>query len=626
MEYRAGEYDVIVIGAGHAGCEAALAAARMNCKTLLVTLSIDNIALMPCNPSIGGPAKAQLVREIDALGGEMALNIDRSCIQMRMLNTGKGPAVRALRAQADKKEYQKEMVRVLLNQPNLDVVQAEVERIQTTCGRVSGVITRTGAEFSSRSLVITTGTYMKGRIIIGDLAYEGGPNGQFPARMISDSLKELGLTLGRFKTGTPPRINARSMDYSKLIEQPGDVNILNFSFMSPRVLKSQISCWLTHSNKTTHQIVKDNLHRSPLYSGVIKGIGPRHCPSFEDKVVRFAEKDAHQIFLEPEGRYTDEVYVQGLNTSLPEDVQILVLKSLPGLENVKIIRTGYAIEYDYIIPTQLKLNLECRDIKGLFTAGQINGTSGYEEAAAQGLMAGINAALYVQDRDPLILKRSEAFIGVLVDDLVTKGIDEPYRLMTSLAEYRLMLRQDNADQRLTPVGYEIGLASEDRIQQLEKKKTSIRMVSDQLKEKSINSNDDEINELLSRRNSTTLKEKTNAWQILRRPEVKGQDFTWLMEPGIEYEEDIWEQVEIDCKYEGYIRKQLEQIKKFDVMENKKLAQELNYDLVEGISNEARYKLKKVRPNSIGQASRITGVSPADISVLLIHLEKMKRPG
>lgn len=451
MIYDAGSYDVIVIGAGHAGCEAALASARMGCETLMITLSMENVALMPCNPSIGGPAKAQLVREIDALGGEMAINVDQSAIQMRVINTGKGPAVQAIRARADKHEYHNKMLKTLLNQPRLKIIMAEAEEIETKAGAVSAVITRTGARFSCRAVVITSGTYLKGRIIIGEVMYDGGPGNQFPAVKLSDSLRSLGLKLGRFKTGTPPRIYRRSVDFSKMIEQPGDDRPLRFSYMSPRVTRTQYSCWLTHSTAATHKIVMDNLDRAPMFTGVIKGKGPRYCPSFEDKVVRFAHKDSHQIFIEPEGRDTEEMYIQGLNTSLPEDVQVKVLKSIPGLENVAIIRTGYAIEYDYLPPAQLRSSLETRQVEGLFTAGQINGTSGYEEAAAQGLIAGINAALKVQGEEPLVLKRSEAFIGVLVDDLITGDIDEPYRLLTSRAEYRLVIFFSSRSSLLTKI-------------------------------------------------------------------------------------------------------------------------------------------------------------------------------
>lgn len=624
MLYNAGNYDVIVIGAGHAGCEAALASARLGQRTLLVTLNIDSIALMPCNPSIGGPAKAQLVREIDALGGEMALNIDKSSIQMRMLNTGKGPAVRALRAQADKKEYQTQMTRTLQRQENLDLVQAEVDRIECNHGRITGVCTRTGARFNTQALIVTTGTYLKGRIIVGDLCYEGGPNGLFAARGLSDELKKLGLILGRFKTGTPPRVHARSINVKKMIEQPGDPGIQNLSYMSPKQQRLQISCWLTHSNPRTHQIVRDNLHRSPLFSGVIKGVGPRRCPSFEDKVVHFADKDSHQIFLEPEGRYTDEMYVQGMNTSLPEDVQLEVLHSIQGLENCRIIRTGYAIEYDYVIPSQLKLSLECRTIEGLFTAGQINGTSGYEEAAAQGLIAGINADRFIKGKEPLILKRSEAYIGVLIDDLVTKGIDEPYRLMPTFAEYRLLLRQDNADQRLTHLGYEIGLVSEERLYRLEEKIKGINELTQRLKKEMASPEDEKLRRLLRNRQSGELREKTSLWFLLRRPEIGWDDLVdcgYVEEDG---DEEIIEQIQIQGKYEGYIKKQLVQLERFENLEDRRINEEIDYQKVPGLSDEGRYKLAQIQPLSVGQASRITGVSPADINILLVYLERINR--
>ncbi len=623
MIYNAGSYDVIVIGAGHAGCEAALASARMGCETLMITLSMENVALMPCNPSIGGPAKAQLVREIDALGGEMAINVDQSAIQMRVINTGKGPAVQAIRAQADKHEYHNKMLKTLFNQPRLKIIMAEAEEIETRGGAVNAVITRTGARFDCRAVVITSGTYLKGRIIIGEVMYDGGPGNQFPAVKLSDSLRKLGLELGRFKTGTPPRIYRRSVDFSKMIEQPGDDRPLRFSYMSPRVTRDQYSCWLTHSTAATHQIVMDNLDRAPMYTGVIKGKGPRYCPSFEDKVVRFAHKDSHQIFIEPEGRDTEEMYIQGLNTSLPEDVQVKVLKSIPGLENVAIIRTGYAIEYDYLPPAQLRSSLETRQVEGLFTAGQINGTSGYEEAAAQGLIAGINAALKVQEEEPLVLKRSEAFIGVLVDDLITGDIDEPYRLLTSRAEYRLLLRQDNADLRITEKGRSIGLVSDERWQAYNEKKNILEHEIGLLKEQSYTPADMEMSDFLQSRGSVDLKDRISLWKLLRRPEIRIDDYIkmgWLEQQ----DEDILEQLEIQSKYEGYIKKQEEQVRRFEKMESKLIPPDIDYDEIFGLSNEARHKFKQIRPESIGQASRVFGINPADINILLIFLEKKRR--
>lgn len=623
MIYNAGSYDVIVIGGGHAGCEAALASARMGCETLMITLSMENVALMPCNPSIGGPAKAQLVREIDALGGEMAINVDLSAIQMRVINTGKGPAVQAIRAQCDKHEYHNKMLKTLLNQPRLKIIMAEAEEIQTSGGAVSAVITRTGARFSCRAVVITSGTYLKGRIIIGEVMYDGGPGNQFPAIKLSDNLRNLGLELGRFKTGTPPRIYRRSVDFSKMIEQPGDDRPLRFSYMSPRVKRTQYSCWLTHSTAATHKIVMDNLDRAPMFTGVIKGKGPRYCPSFEDKVVRFAHKDSHQIFIEPEGRDTEEMYIQGLNTSLPEDVQVKVLKSIPGLENVAIIRTGYAIEYDYLPPAQLRSSLETRQVEGLFTAGQINGTSGYEEAAAQGLIAGINAALKVQEEEPLVLKRSEAFIGVLVDDLITGDIDEPYRLLTSRAEYRLLLRQDNADLRLTEKGRKIGLVSDERWSLFNEKKNILEREIAGLKERSYTPADQEMSSFLQSLGSAALKDRISLWELLRRPEIRIEDYIkrgWLEQQ----DEDILEQLEIQSKYEGYIKKQEEQVRRFEKMESKLIPEDIDYDEIFGLSNEARYKFKQIRPESIGQASRVFGINPADINILLIFLEKKRR--
>lgn len=620
MIYEAGSYDVVVVGAGHAGCEAALAAARMGCKTLLVTLSLEGIGLMPCNPSIGGPAKAQLVREIDALGGEMGVNIDKSSIQMRMINTGKGPAVQSLRAQADKHEYHREMKKTILQQEGLHLLMAEIEEVESQDEQVCAVVTRTGARFTCRAVVITSGTYLKGRIIVGDLMYEGGPGNQFPSAKLSDSLKNLGIILGRFKTGTPPRIDKKSVDFSKMSEQPGDPEAPNFSFITPRLDREQLSCWLTHSSTQTHKIVMDNIERAPLFTGVIKGKGPRYCPSFEDKVVRFAHKESHQLFIEPEGRDNDEMYVQGLNTSLPEDVQVAVLRSIPGLEEVRIIRTGYAIEYDYVVPSQLKLSLESKVVAGLFTAGQINGTSGYEEAAAQGLIAGINAALKVKEQAAFILKRSEAYIGVLIDDLISKDADEPYRLLTSRAEYRLLLRQDNADLRLTEKGRAIGLVDDQRWQIFQEKKRQLEDLTALLQSTTFTPADAIIANYLQDMGSAPLRDRISLWELLRRPEVNIGDYVKmaLIPP---QNPEIMEQLEIQSKYEGYISKQKEQVTRFEKMESKLIPVDINYSEISGLSTEALQKLKQFRPESIGQASRISGITPADINVLLIFLKR-----
>ncbi len=622
MIYEAGKYEVIVIGAGHAGCEAALAAARMGCKTLLVTMSVEYIALMPCNPSIGGPAKAQLVREIDALGGEMGVNIDKANIQMRMINTGKGPAVQALRAQADKHEYGREMIKTILAQKDLDVLMAEVEEIETADRKVAGIITRTGARYQCQTIVLTTGTFLKGRIIAGEVIYDGGPSNQFPAVRLSDSLRAIGIRLGRFKTGTPPRIDRKTVDFSRMEEQPGDDMPWRFSFISPLPNREQLSCWLTHSTAETHRIVMENISRAPMFTGVIKGRGPRYCPSFEDKVVRFSHKSAHQLFIEPEGRDTDEMYVQGLNTSLPEDVQIRVLHSIPGLEDVHMIRTGYAIEYDYVIPSQALLSLENKVVAGLFTAGQINGTSGYEEAAAQGLIAGINAALKVQMREPFILKRSEAYIGVMIDDLVTKHADEPYRMFTSRAEYRLLLRQDNADLRLTDKGRQIGLVDDFRWEIYKEKKARLEKGILCLQNTTFTPADAGVERYLADRASAPLRDRTSLWELLRRPELKIDNYVeqgWI-ELG---DPEVMDQIQIQCKYEGYINKQRDQVRRFEKMENKQIPSDINYDQVYSLSNEAVQKLKEIRPQSIGHASRISGVTPADINILLISLEKRR---
>ncbi|MEB3103233.1 tRNA uridine-5-carboxymethylaminomethyl(34) synthesis enzyme MnmG [Ferviditalea candida] len=620
MGFAAGDYDVIVIGAGHAGSEAALASARMGCRTLLLTINLDMVAFMPCNPSIGGPAKGHVVREIDALGGEMGRNIDKTYIQMRMLNTGKGPAVHALRAQADKFLYQKTMKETIEKQQNLTLRQGMVEQLIVEDGICRGVITKTGAEYRGKTTVLTTGTYLRGKIIIGELMYESGPNNQQPSVNLSNNLKQLGLELVRFKTGTPPRVDKETIDFSKMEIQPGDDLPQFFSYETTDALKEvQLPCWLTYTSGETHDIINSNLHRAPMFTGAIEGTGPRYCPSIEDKIVRFADKPKHQLFLEPEGRSTSEYYVQGLSTSMPEDVQLNILRSIPGLENVQMMRTGYAIEYDAVVPTQLWPSLETKLIGNLFTAGQINGTSGYEEAAGQGIMAGINAARKVQGKDPVILDRSEAYIGVLIDDLVTKGTNEPYRLLTSRAEYRLLLRHDNADLRLTPIGYEIGLITEERYRNFFHKKEMVDQEIQRLKTLKIKP-DNQIQALLVERGSTPLDNSVPAEVLLRRPEISYADISGISPSPLDLNEEMKAQVEIQIKYSGYIDKQLAQVERLRKMEQKKVPDDIDYERIHGISIEAKQKLSKIRPISIGQASRISGVTPADISILLVYIE------
>ncbi|ACB62491.1 glucose inhibited division protein A [Exiguobacterium sibiricum 255-15] len=620
MAYQAGEFDVIVIGAGHAGIEASLAAARMGSKTVMLTMNPDMVGFMYCNPSIGGPAKGIVVREIDALGGEMARAIDATYIQMKMLNTSKGPAVRALRAQADKFEYQNRMKKALEDEPNLLLRQALVERLIIEDDTCVGVVTNTGAEYRAKAVIITTGTFMRGKIIIGELSYESGPNNQMPSVNLSKHLEELGFELARFKTGTPPRIDGKTIDYSKTEIQPGDAVALPFSHETTQMITEQIPCWLTYTTEYTHQLIDANLHRSPMFSGMIKGTGPRYCPSIEDKVVRFSDKPRHQIFLEPEGRDTEEVYVQGLSTSLPEDVQHDILRSIPGLEKSEMMRPGYAIEYDAVVPTQLWPTLETKRIAGLFTAGQINGTSGYEEAAGQGIMAGINAALKVQERDPLILSRSQGYIGVMIDDLVTKGTNEPYRLLTSRAEYRLLLRHDNADLRLSDIGYDLGLINETRHAKLAEKKEDIQREMKRL-EKVVIKATSEVNERLTEIGVSPLKEALHAITLLKRPEITYAMIADMTPPPVALSEEAAEQVEIQVKYAGYIDKQLDQVERMMRMEKKRIPERLDYDVISGLAIEAKQKLNQVRPLSIGQASRISGVNPSDISILLVYIEQ-----
>lgn len=621
MEYFAGEYDVAVVGAGHAGCEAALAAARLGMKTLIFSISLEAIANMPCNPHIGGSSKGHLVREIDALGGEMGKNIDKTMIQVKMLNTSKGPAVYSLRAQADRKKYQAEMKHTLEKQANLEVKQGEIVDISVENGRVTAIKTDVGAIYKVKAVILATGTYLKGKIFIGDYSKESGPDGVAAANELSDVLKKLGINLVRFKTGTPARINRRSIDFSKMEVQKGDNNIEAFSFENEPKDFEQVDCYLTYTNDETHKIIKENLHRSPLYSGMIEGTGPRYCPSIEDKVVRFSDKPRHQAFVEPVGLDTEEMYIQGMSSSLPEDVQIAFYRTLPGLENAEFTRPAYAIEYDCIDPSNLKLSLEYKGIEGLFMAGQINGTSGYEEAACQGLLAGINATQKIKGKEPLILDRTQGYIGVLIDDIVTKGTNEPYRMMTSRAEYRLLLRQDNADLRLTEIGHEIGLISDERYKRFLTKKENIEKEVERLK-KTVVKPTEKVNKILKKCGTSELNNGSKMAELIKRPEVSYEILKDIDEnrPELSYQEK--EEVEIQIKYEGYIKLQEEQVEKFKKLEEKILPENIDYETINGISLEGRQKLNKFKPHSIGQASRISGVSPADVSVLLVYLQQI----
>ena len=621
-KFLMGTYDVVVVGAGHAGCEAGLAAARMGMKTLMLSINLEAVAMMACNPSIGGTGKGHLVREIDALGGEMGINIDKTFIQSRMLNTAKGPAVHSLRAQADKNEYHIEMKKTLEAEENLHLKQGEVIDLMIEDGKACGVVVKTGAMYRSKVVILATGTFLAGKIFIGESVFESGPNGLAPSNELAQRLREYGLPIRRFKTGTPARALAKSLDYEKMIPQDGDETVVPFSFMNDDLQKDQVKCWLTYTNETTHEVIRRNFHRSALFGGQIEGVGPRYCPSIEDKVNRFADKKRHQLFIEPEGLYTEEMYIQGMSSSLPEDVQEEFYKTIEGLEHLEIVRPAYAIEYDCIDPLDLKVNLENRHIENLFCAGQFNGSSGYEEAAAQGLMAGINAVCKIKEEMPFILDRSEAYIGVLIDDLVTKGTNEPYRIMTSRAEYRLLLRQDNADMRLTERGYAVGLVKKDRYERLLKKKEVVTAEIDRLKKKILQP--DVVNPFLEEKGSTPVKSGISLLELLKRPEITYDDAAVIDDVRPKLSAHQKTMMEVQIKYEGYIIKQQQQIEKFKKLEHKKLPSDLDYFSIEGLRIEARQKLDALRPVSVGQASRISGVSPADINVLLIWLEKMRR--